>query len=84
MQERANTAGLLRLSIQIEAIEMFVASIPGAANVDVQPIKEALQASHNTPYGDLVGTETQAHWVDVSVDRLSALSRGAPAPEFQK
>jgi hypothetical protein len=84
MLDRSNTAWLLKLSIQIQALEKFVAALPGAAGVDVEPIKQELLQKYSEQYGDLVSAETQAHWIDVSADRLAALSQGASVPEFQK
>lgn len=84
MQERANTAWLLKLSTQIQTMEKFVAALPRAEKVDVSAIKTELKAKYSLPYGDLVGQETQTHWIEVSADRLSALAGGDLAPEFKK
>ncbi|TWB55416.1 hypothetical protein FBZ98_103813 [Rhizobium sp. ERR 922] len=82
MWERAHEAWLLQLSIQVETLERFVASLPGAAKVDFAAIKAALEKEYNGPHGDVVRAETIARWVDVAPKRIGAMATGQEIPEF--
>lgn len=82
MWERAHEAWLLKLSIQIQTLERYVAALPGADAVDFSEIKEALKKEYKGAHGDVVGAETVARWVDVAPKRIRAMATGKPVPEF--
>jgi hypothetical protein len=83
MIERAHEAWLYQLSLQIEAIELYVAAIPGANAVDVSKVKAALESDHNTAHGDVVSQAAVARWVDTASKRIHNLSVGQSAPDFE-
>lgn len=82
MIERAHEAWLLKLSIQMETIERYIAAMPGADVVDVSEIKAALKREYNGAHGDVVGANTVARWVDVAPERIKAIATGETVPEF--
>ncbi|ASP68317.1 hypothetical protein [Sinorhizobium meliloti] len=83
MLERAHEAWLLQLSMQIKAIEQYVAALPGANAVDVSKVKASLESEYNGPHGDVVRAETVALWVDAASKRIQAIANGQDVPEFK-
>ncbi len=83
MLDRVNSALLLQLSMQVKALEQYVASLPGAGAVDVSKVKAVLESEHNGSHGDIVRAETVARWVDVASKRIQAIANGREVPDFR-
>lgn len=83
MLERHTAAALLKVSMQVKALEQYVAALPGASEVDLSIVKAALDAEFNSAYGDIVKAETVKAWADVAAKRVHSISIGENPPEFR-
>ncbi|MEH7910125.1 hypothetical protein V7798_22800 [Rhizobium laguerreae] len=83
MIEPAHEAWLLQLTMQIKALEQYVAALPGADAVDVSKIKATLESEYNSAHGNVVSEAAVARWVDAASKRVQAIATGKEVPDFK-